>query len=163
MLQELYSIDQQLGWLESSGHEKAPRILISLLGSGERLADNLSLHFEREEKALYPLLEKRMGDKTEPVSVMKQEHQPMLERLKSFTFEASRMIKEHDTVKTWNLSSTLQDLRSELSDHMSREERVLFWLAELHLSRSDRNKVSFELARIGRPASRAVDYPLCNR
>ncbi len=151
VLQELYSIDRQLGWLESSGPEKTPRILVRLLGGSERLAGDLSLHFRREEKALYPLLEKRMGDNTEPVTVMKQEHQRLLECLRSFTSEVSRMIKEHDTVKTWDLSSTLQDLRSDLSDHMSREERVLFWLAELHLSRGDRNKVSFELAQMNRP------------
>ncbi len=67
-----------------------------------------------------------MGDNTDPVNVMKQEHQRLLECVKSFASEVSRMIKENDTVKTWGLSSTLQDLRSELSDHMSREERVLF-------------------------------------
>ena len=150
-LRELYSIDRQLGWLESSGSEKAPRILVRLLSGSEHLAGDLSLHFQREEKALYPLLEKRMGDNTEPVTVMKQEHQRLMKCLNAFTSEVSRMIKEHDTVKTWNLSSTLQDLRSELSDHMSREERVLFWLAEIHLSKGDRNKVSFELAQMGRP------------
>ncbi len=153
VLQELYAIDRQLGWLESSGPEKAPRILVRLLGGSERLAGDLSLHFQREEKALYPLLEKRMGDDTEPVTVMKQEHKWLLDCMQSFTSEVSRMIKEHDAVKTWALSSTLQDLRSGLSDHMSREERVLFWLAELHFSRGDRNKVSFELARMSKRLS----------
>ena len=66
VLQELYSIDRQLGWLESSGPEKAPRILVRLLSASEHLAGDLSLHFQREEKALYPLLEKRMGENTEP-------------------------------------------------------------------------------------------------
>jgi iron-sulfur cluster repair protein YtfE (RIC family) len=152
VLQELYSLDRQLGWLESSNPEKPSRVLVSLLSGSQRLAGDLSLHFEREEKALYPVLEKRMGEKGDPVSVMKQEHQRLLECLRAFTSEVSRMIKEHDAVKTWGLSSTLQDLRSGLSDHMSREERVLFWLAELHLSRGDRNKVSFELAQMNRPS-----------
>ncbi len=152
VLQELYSIDRQFGLLESSGTEKAPKILVLLLDASERLAGDMSLHFQREEKALYPLLEKRMSDNTEPMMIMKQEHQRLLDGMKSFTSEVSRMIKEHDAVKTWALSSTLQTLRSELTDHISREERVLFWLAELHLSRGDRNKVSFELARMGKPS-----------
>lgn len=151
VLQEVYSIDRQLGWLESTGPEKAHRILLRLLSYSERLAVDLTLHFQREEKALYPILEKRMEDNIEPVMVMKQEHQRLTKCLETFTSEVSRMLKEHDAVKTWNLSSTLQDLRSELSDHVSREERVLFWLAELHLSRGDRNKVSFELAQMNRP------------
>ncbi len=54
VLQELYSIDQQLGSLESSVPGKAPKILIRLLGGSERLAGDLYLHFQREEKALYP-------------------------------------------------------------------------------------------------------------
>ncbi len=150
VLQELYSIDRQLAWLESSGPEKAPKILVRLLSQSKRLASDLSLHFQREEKALYLLLEKRLVYNTEPVTVMKQEHIRLQECMKSFTSEVSRMIKEHDAVRTWALSSTLQCLRSELSDHLSREERVLFWLAELRLSRRDRNKVSFELARMSK-------------
>jgi len=151
VLQELYSIDCQLGWLESMGPEKSHRILIRLLRHSERLAADLSLHFQREEKALYPLLEKRMRDNPEPVTVMKQEHRRLTKCLGVFTSEISRMIKEHDAVRTWNLTSTLQDLRSELSDHMSREERVLFWLAEVHLSKRDQNKVSSKLAQMKRP------------
>jgi len=151
VLSELYSIDRQLGWLESTGPEKSHRILLRLLSYSERFASDLSLHFQREENALYPLLEKRMGDNPEPVTVMKQEHPRLMKCLDTFTSEVSRMIKEHDAVRTWNLSSTLQDLRSELSDHVSREERVLFWIAELRFSKSDRNKVSFELAQMNRP------------
>jgi hemerythrin-like domain-containing protein len=151
VLQEVYSIDRQLGWLESTGPEKAHSTLVRLLSYSERLEGDLSLHFQREEKALYPLLEKRMEDNPEPVILMKQEHQRLMHCLEAFTSEVSRMIKEHDAVRTWNLSSTLQDLRSGLSDHVSREERVLFWLAELHLTKGDRNKVSFELAQMNRP------------
>ncbi len=126
----------------------ARKILVRLLSGGEKLANDLSFHFQREEKALYPILEKRMAEKAEPVAIMKQEHERLSNCLNKFTSEVARMLKEHDSVRTWELSSSLQDLRSELSDHVSREERVLFWLAEIHLSRSDRNKVYSELARM---------------
>src|SRR5207249_695879 len=84
----------------------------------------------------------------EPVILMRQEHQRLSSLLTLFRSEVARMLKEHDSQKTWELSSNLQDLRSELSDHVSREERVLFWLAEIHLTRSDRNKVYSELAQL---------------
>jgi iron-sulfur cluster repair protein YtfE (RIC family) len=157
VLQELYALDRQLGWLESSGPMMARKILVRLLSGGEKLASDLSLHFQREEKALYPILEKRMGEKAEPVAIMKQEHERLSNCLNKFTSEVARMLKEHDNVRTWELSSSLQDLRSELSDHVSREERVLFWLAEIHLSRSDRNKVSSELVQM---RSQAADLAL---
>ncbi len=134
ILQELYALDRQLGWLESSGPTMARRILVRLLSGGEKLASDLSFHFEREEKGLYAILERRMAEKSEPVTVMKQEHGILSSCLSKFTTEVARMLREHDTVRTWELTSSLQDLRSELSDHVTREERVLFWLAELHLS-----------------------------
>ncbi len=151
VLQELYALDRQLGWLESSGPMMARKILVRLLSGGEKLASELSFHFEREEKTLYAILEKRMAGYAEPVSVMKQEHGRLSSCVNKFTMEVGRMLREHDTVRTWELTSSLQDLRAELSDHVSREERVLFWLAELHLSRSDRNKVSVELAQTRNP------------
>ena len=148
ILEEVYALDRQLGWLESSGPGMTRKILLRLLSSGEKLASDLSFHFQREEKALYPILEKRMPDNAEPVNVMKQEHLRLSTCLTQFTSEVARMLKEHDNIRTWELSSSLQDLRSELSDHVSREERVLFWLAEIHLSKRDRNKVYSELAQM---------------
>ena len=91
-----------------------------------------------------------MGYEAEPVGVMRKEHQVLLECLNSVRSEISRMREDHDSLKTWGLSSKLQDLRAGLSDHISREERVLFWLAELHLSELDRRKISFELLQISK-------------
>ncbi len=146
-LRELYTLDRQLGWLESSAPPVTRRALVQLLSTSQKLASDLSSHFQKEEKTLYPLLERRMADKAEPVILMREEHKRLSARLDSFTSEVMRMLKEHDTRKTWELSSKLQDLRSELSDHVSREEEVLFWLAEIHLSRNDRNKIYAELSQ----------------
>ena len=145
VLRELYTLDHQLGWLESSAPPMSHKALVQLLSTGQKLASDLSFHFQKEEKALYPLLERRMADNAEPVILMREEHKRLTACLDSFTSEVTRMLREHDARKTWELSSRLQDLRSELSDHVSREEKVLFWLAEIHLSRSERNKVSSEL------------------
>jgi len=141
VLRELYALDHQLGWLESSAPPVSRRALVQLLSTSQKLASDLSFHFQKEEKALYPLLERRMADNAEPVLLMREEHKRLSAHLDSFTSEVMRMLREHDTRKTWELSSKLQDLRSELSDHVSLEEKVLFWLAEIHLSRRERNKV----------------------
>jgi len=148
VLQELYALDRQLGWLESSGPGMTRKILVLLLSGGEKLGRDLSFHFQKEEKTLYAVLERRMAEKGETVAIMKQEHVRLSACLNKFNAEVARVLREHDRVKTWELTTTLQDLRSNLSDHISREERVLFWLAELHLSKSDKNKVSSELAQM---------------
>ncbi len=145
ILQQLYSIDRKLGWLESSGPEKAAKILSSLRGVSDRMWKDLSHHFYREETALYPLLEKRLGYDAEPVRVMRQEHQNLLEGLMSVRSEVSRMFQEQDLTKTWGLVDKLQTLRATLTDHVSKEEQVLFWLAELNLTDLDKRKISFDL------------------
>ena len=150
ILQQLYAIDKQLGWLESSSPEKIPRIVSSLLRSGERLWKDLALHIQREEGALYPVLEGRLGYEAEPVAVMRKEHQELLDRVSQMRSEISRMRQNLESVKTWGLNSKLQELRVGLSDHLSREERVVFWLAELQLSEIDWRKISFELLQIGK-------------
>jgi hemerythrin-like domain-containing protein len=150
ILQQLYSIDKQLGWLESSGPEKVPKLLSTLSRVSEHMWRDLALHFHREERALYPILEKRLGYEAEPVGVMRKEHQELLDCLTAVKSEVSRMRDDKDSLKTWSLSSKLQELRVGLSDHISREERVLFWLAELHLSELDRRKISFELLQISK-------------
>jgi len=148
VLGQLYELDQQLGRLESSGPHLARKILFQLLARGEKLASDLAFHFQREEKSLYAALEDRMGEKSGPVATMKREHTSLEISINRFTSEVGRMLNDHDAVKTWELTSCLQDLRSGLSDHVSREEKVLFWLAELHLSRTDRNRISAELAQV---------------
>ncbi len=150
ILDQLYTIDKQLGWLESSPPERIPRILAQLSRTSEHMWKDLALHIRREEQALYAVLENRLGYEAEPVVVMRKEHQNLLECLSGVKSEISKMRENHDSFKTWGLSSKLQELRAGLSDHISREERVLFWLAELHLSEIDRRKVSFELLQISK-------------
>ncbi len=141
-------MDRQLAWLESSGPDKSERILGSLLRKSGHLSRDLLAHFQREERALYPILEKRMGSDRETVRIMRQEHQQLLDGISSVRSEISRMVESSDSVKTWGLASQLQDFRGGLSDHVSREERVLFWLAELRLSQVDRKRVSFSLSQM---------------
>ena len=148
ILRLLYSIDRQLGWLESSGPDMFQRILGSMRRKSGRLSHDLQVHFQREN-ALYPILEKRMGPDAETVRLMRQEHQQLLDRALAVRSEISRMVVSGDSVRTWGLVALLQELRGGLSDHMSREERVLFWLAELWLSRVDRKRVSFDLSQMG--------------
>ncbi len=141
-------MDKLLGLLESSGPRGAAKLLRQLLEASKITWTRLSCHTAREEKVLFPVLEKRLGAKGESVEVMRREHSSLLESLVSLRSEIEKMIEDHDTIKTWNLTSSLQNFRGTLSDHMSREEQVLFWLAELHLSELDQRKIVFGLREI---------------
>ena len=125
---------------------------------------DLALHIQREERALYPVLEVRLGYEAEPVAVMRKEHRFLMDCLSAVKSEISQMRQNLELLKTWGLSSKLQELRAGLSDHVSREERVLFWLAELHLSEIDRRKVSFGLLQAEKSRSpRKLGIPLPDR
>ena len=106
------------------------------------MKEDLRQHTVKEEKDLFPILETKLGQDRELVSVMKREHQELLRWIESLTTELDRMTKDHDTKRTWNLVSGLGEFKGGLSDHMSREERVLFWLAEIRLSRLDQRKIT---------------------
>jgi len=147
LLHHLYSLDRTLTLLESSGEAQSKRLLRSLLEDSLKIWYELSQHTGKEEKVLFPLLEKRMGSDAGPVYVMRKEHLELLSSVVALRSEVQRMIESHDALKTWDLACILQDLRASLSDHISREERVLFWLAELHLSKVDRRKATFDMAQ----------------
>jgi regulator of cell morphogenesis and NO signaling len=142
---EMYHMDRLLAFLESSGPIRGARILRELVESSGQMRENLQLHVNKEERGLFPVLESRLGKDRELVEVMRQEHGELLASLESLRSELDRMTRDHDTKKTWILASRLQELRGDLSDHLSREERVLFWLAELRLSRLDQKKIDFNI------------------
>jgi regulator of cell morphogenesis and NO signaling len=153
ILQCLYRLDRTLVLLESSKPTQSKRLLRSLLEDSRRMWFELSQHTSKEEKVLFPLLEKRMGSDAGSVQVMKREHLEVLSSLVALRSEIQRSIEGHDALKTWNLANILQALRGGLSDHISREERVLFWLAELHMSSVDRRKATFDLAQMSEISS----------
>ncbi len=153
---QVYAMDKKLGWLESSTPDRAASILRSLLAKSKRVMRDMALHVEKEERALFVILEKRLGHDGEPVLIMRNEHVELLNTLGGVTGEIRRMLSQNDLVRTWDLVSKLQGLRAGLSDHVSREERVLFWLAEIHLSELDRRRVSYDLARAASPDRHTV-------
>lgn len=148
---EMYHMDRLLAFLESSGPIRGARILRELVQSSGQMRENLQLHVNKEERALFPVLESRLGKDRELLEVMKGEHAELLASLESLRSELNRMTNDHDTKKTWTLASRLQELRGDLSDHLSREERIVFWLAELRLSRLDQRRIAFNLQSMTEP------------
>jgi hemerythrin-like domain-containing protein len=149
LLAEVYRLDKQLIHLESSGPIKGARVLKELTLSSKRMRFDLQRHTSKEEKDFFPVLESKLGKDRELVEVMKREHEELIDSLDSLTAELDRMTNDRDTRRTWNLVARLQDLKGGLSDHLSKEERVLFWLAELRLSWLELRKVASSLQAQG--------------
>jgi len=149
---EMYHMDRLLAFLESSGPIRGTRILRELVESSGQMNENLQLHVNKEERGLFPVLESRLGKDRDLLEVMRREHVELLASPESLKSELDRMTKDHDTKKTWTPASRLQELRGDLSDHLSREEIVVFWLAELRLSRLDQRRIASNLQSMMEPS-----------
>lgn len=120
MLEKLYLMDKQLAFMESSGPILGRIALRELVETGERLHENLQLHMMKEEMCLFPILEPRLGKGRKLVELMRREHVELLASLESLRSELDRMTGDRDTKRTWMVASRLQELRGDLSDHLSR-------------------------------------------
>ena len=102
------------------GHRKGFRESVSELGS------RLEVHFAREERALYAPLSSRMkgGSPTEELLNDHQDIREAFDRLNRMGAEGASLsdLREQDS-----------SLRSALKEHLGKEERVLFWLADSRL------------------------------
>lgn len=133
ILKLVCDMDKQLVLLESCKPRQVSRILRTVSELGDTLWEKLREHIRNEEVMFYQVLTANSSMDKEPFQVMKREHVDLLASVLSVRSEIMNMIENNDNFKTWLFASKLQDLRGVLSDHMSREEQVIFWLAELNL------------------------------
>lgn len=96
----------------------------------DRLESLVRTHFYDEEKNLYRPLKTKLG-RDGPIDAMAHEHgliRQTLRRLRSVSVEYER-----DLDGIAGVRSCFDSLQSQVSEHLQREETVLFWLADLKL------------------------------
>jgi hemerythrin-like domain-containing protein len=91
-----------------------------------RLAALTETHFTEEETSLYEPLRSKMRS-AGPVDSMGQEHRSILRDFRRL----SASIRNQAQIRELRYSFIL--LETEIDKHIEREEKVLFWLAELKL------------------------------
>ena len=91
-------------------------------------------HFDMEEKVLFPAFEYKTGMTAGPTQVMRNEHEQM-RRIMTQMVEA---IGSQDRERFFGLSETLMMLTQQ---HNTKEEQMLYTMAEQHLSTDSENIV----------------------
>ncbi|MBI4258726.1 MAG: hemerythrin domain-containing protein [Thaumarchaeota archaeon] len=91
----------------------------------QSLKEYLNLHITREEKEFFPMLEEVMG-KEDVVGLLKEEHNQIRSSIQSLVDRLDASL-DLDLVK---------EINETLRQHISKEERVLFWLVEVKTRRS---------------------------
>jgi len=126
--EEHRSISRQLKLLRTitSGPSSTERLreLVNILES------QLRTHFNHEERGLYKSLSKRLG-RHSPIGQMRLEHTSIRR-----TFEAFRRSSiEYGAgqSRSGELKRCFEALQEQVVGHVEKEEKVLFWLADVKL------------------------------
>lgn len=93
-----------------------------------KLVEFLHRHIAKEEQVLFPVLSRRLGMDRAVVNVLHSEHEVINADLSNITERLSKPSSLSDPLFT-KMQSALRMLRV----HMSKEDNVLFWLAEIKI------------------------------
>ncbi|HLO02698.1 MAG TPA: hemerythrin domain-containing protein [Symbiobacteriaceae bacterium] len=134
LLREHREVEEHLekakGWIPTLQAEGAPavdRLADELQTFAGAIKDDLALHIAHEDKALFPVLARHIGDKSGPIFVMLLEHRHM--EGDQARFEAALATKDAAV-----LADSANKIVSVLSGHMWKEEQILFPMAQRTLS-----------------------------
>lgn len=104
----------------------------------------LKAHSKREEKALFPLMVRRLGENVRTIEVMEFEHEKAEQHLQDFLTEADKKGTTIDENDAQAITVYAVQAYTTLTQHFANEEKVLFPLAENILSVEEKE----ELARL---------------
>jgi len=123
-------------------------------------AQDLILHIQKEDQALFPALEKFLPREQGPLAVMLHEHHEITEAYRGLR-EGVAVLDQHPATNgpaAGRIRDHGRALIHYLRTHLFKEERVLFPFAEGHLSQEDDREIArrFEEIRanflVGEPA-----------
>lgn len=96
-----------------------------------RFADEMTLHFAREERVLFPAFEEATGMTEGPTAVMRMEHEQMRHMLS----QLAEAVAAEDGPRFLDLSETLMVL---IQQHNMKEEQMLYPMCDRALTDTER-------------------------
>jgi hemerythrin-like domain-containing protein len=96
----------------------------------------LDPHSEREESVLFPMLGQYIGTTSGPIAVMEYEHEQAKTFIKTFLEGAETEQVSFEKIK--DLAELVQNAHNILTEHFTKEENVLFTMAERMLSEEEK-------------------------
>ena len=105
---------------------------------------DLEIHFKKEEEALFPALGNYIGIETGPIHVMLIEHIHSRELSGEFKTKINSYPVEKDYKSIIDLGNSFIRL---LSEHIDKEENILFNMADMQLSRDEKHGIMEKMLR----------------
>ncbi|HEY2420312.1 MAG TPA: hemerythrin domain-containing protein [Neobacillus sp.] len=106
----------------------------------------LDPHSEREEGVLFPMLGVYIGTTTGPIAVMEYEHDQAKSKIKAFHIKAEAAQLSIEEKKS--LAGLIKDAYFILTEHFSKEENVLFPMAERMLTEKEKEELYQKIQEI---------------
>lgn len=111
----------------------------------------LGPHSDREEDVLFEMMVKYIGREGGPIAVMEYEHASAKLNLKEFMDKVAAINAENKTVSkedALNLFHHLKIVYLTLTDHFSKEESILFPMAEQILNAEEKQELAEQFAKM---------------
>ncbi|MCJ7765351.1 MAG: hemerythrin domain-containing protein [Thiovulaceae bacterium] len=93
----------------------------------EKMAQELELHFQMEERVLFPAFEEKTGMTEGPTQMMRMEHT----QVRSLIKQIGEALENNNREKFFGLTETMMIM---LQQHNMKEEQMLYPMAQQHLS-----------------------------
>ncbi len=133
-LEELESLTEQI----EKGDNIEPTFA-DLKTNVENFKAELDPHSEREEGVLFPMMGKYIGTESGPIAVMEYEHEQAKSSIKTFLTKSEKDQLSVDEMKY--LAEFVTNAVNILTAHFSKEENVLFPMAERMLSEEEKEEL----------------------
>jgi iron-sulfur cluster repair protein YtfE (RIC family) len=133
-LEELKSLTEQIE--KSYNTEQA---FAELKTNVENFKAELDPHSEREEGVLFPMMGKYIGTVSGPIAVMEYEHEQAKSSIQTFLTKTETDQLSMDEMKY--LAGFVTNAYNILTEHFSKEENILFPMAEKMLSEKEKEEL----------------------
>lgn len=105
----------------------------------EKFKAELDPHSEREEGVLFPMMGVYIGTSSGPIAVMEYEHDQAKSKIKEFLLVAEK--GELSTIEIKSAAELIKNAYYILTEHFSKEENVLFPMAERMLTVEEKEEL----------------------
>ncbi|MCL4542669.1 MAG: hemerythrin domain-containing protein [Deltaproteobacteria bacterium] len=130
------------GYLKKIDGSSADSLRRNLINQLHEITDfidrDLEIHFKKEEEALFPVLGNYIGMETGPIHVMLIEHKHSRELSNDFKAAISNYQNSGDYEIITSIGNSFISL---LSEHIDKEDNILFNMADMHLSAAEKGSI----------------------
>jgi regulator of cell morphogenesis and NO signaling len=139
-LDDLYNLTQQI-----ERDLDVERNFADLISKVSEFKANLEPHSEREEGILFPMMGVYIGTTSGPIAVMEYEHDQAKSKICLFLEKA---VSSQSPKEMKILSDLIKNAYFILTEHFSKEENVLFPMAERMLSNEEKEELYLRIQEI---------------